>query len=610
MRVPLKPWSAFMMTVVTLMGQTTTRVDYPTQVKNGPLFSDAGPVGSTLASLCQNAGSGTLAITQKWLLVSTQTISCSIQPAGGIIQPALGQHITISGSISGPIVQLFDCTVAGPGCVIITGPNAAMYTGWFGDKYDGATDSTAAWNATLGACSAVGCNIAIPSGANSYSSTGLIFDFSAGTYIRVTGGGLNSRISCATSITCVQWTGGTGEFQDSGMENLQISIPVANSSSVGLFIGGGSVDSNTRLYFKNVKVIGDSSLKLGIGIWPDNTVLPRFQNVIEQYFNTGELQTGFVNSWWSQCGFVSNGTNGADVNSSGESQFHQCDFEGNGATGLLVDTDANNVSVIQSHFESNTTNQIHIAGGELVLSDNNQISGGTVLVDSGGVIISTADSWSSVTLTNNSTGALGNAGVQLTLPVITPSLSTSSTGVTQLTDKLGVFNFCYSAGVQVACANTYTFNSASAYGFDNVTTSRFNRSVNGNPQFLATDTNPAATSACYGFSGTFIGANQPTICWDSANGGLSFFPSPASTTIGTNDYTFFDGAGALIGLGTDPGLFSFVNVSASGASAAVPSGQVGFGSTIVAASNCGSLSGSTGCLKIYEGATPHYVPVY
>ena len=62
-----------------------TKVNYPTDVRNGPLFSDAGPVASSLQQLCASTTSahGTLAITRKWTAMATQNISCAHQFTGG-----------------------------------------------------------------------------------------------------------------------------------------------------------------------------------------------------------------------------------------------------------------------------------------------------------------------------------------------------------------------------------------------------------------------------------------------------------------------------------------------------------------------------------------------
>ena len=102
-----------------------TQVNYPEQVRNGPMYSDAGPVGATLQTLCAkaNAGNGTLAITKNWNALLAQTISCPIQAAGGIIQPAgtgcgVGGGSPCTVTISGPVTvaatqQLFDISTGG-----------------------------------------------------------------------------------------------------------------------------------------------------------------------------------------------------------------------------------------------------------------------------------------------------------------------------------------------------------------------------------------------------------------------------------------------------------------------------------------------------------------
>ena len=122
-----------MLVAVAVFGQTL--VNYPTDIRNGPYASDAGPVGKTLPQLCTGAGALPLALTQHWNAMATQTIPCVIVAAGGIIQPAAGQVVTFASmpSISG-LQKIFDTSLGGPGSILFPqiGPSFASQPEWFG----------------------------------------------------------------------------------------------------------------------------------------------------------------------------------------------------------------------------------------------------------------------------------------------------------------------------------------------------------------------------------------------------------------------------------------------------------------------------------------------
>lgn len=91
-----------------------TRVDYPSQIKNGPIYSDAGyPAGTVLSDICPTTG--TLSVTQKWTAMSTQTVNCPLAFNGGLIQPASGQTVTlpVCPSVASQNVQYVDVSAGG-----------------------------------------------------------------------------------------------------------------------------------------------------------------------------------------------------------------------------------------------------------------------------------------------------------------------------------------------------------------------------------------------------------------------------------------------------------------------------------------------------------------
>src|SRR6185437_11222499 len=96
-----------------------------------PLNSACDASFPSLVVACMAAGTGTLYLTRTWSGLTTQTLACNIQAlANGIIKPASGQTVTLSGSFNGTMTQHID-TSAG-GSVSFTGAAAAFYPQWFG----------------------------------------------------------------------------------------------------------------------------------------------------------------------------------------------------------------------------------------------------------------------------------------------------------------------------------------------------------------------------------------------------------------------------------------------------------------------------------------------
>jgi hypothetical protein len=122
-----------------------TRVDN-TRLPDGPLFSDAGPAGSTLSSLCATAGSGTLSIAKKWNALATQSVGCLLAFNGGVIQPASGQKVTFTVQ-SAPLSAI--CDISQGGTCIIFGPNGQVVPQWWGAVSDSVTDNTAPIQASV-----------------------------------------------------------------------------------------------------------------------------------------------------------------------------------------------------------------------------------------------------------------------------------------------------------------------------------------------------------------------------------------------------------------------------------------------------------------------------
>jgi hypothetical protein len=147
---------------VPFLAFSQSAIDYSTQVKNGPIYSDASPASATLQSLC--VGGTTLSVTRRWTALSSQTLPCNMAFNGGVIQPASGQKITITGTLSGPAVKLLDGSAGGS--FLINAQNSGpLPVEWSGAVGDGSTDDLAViqnfinWNST---CSGVACTATNP----------------------------------------------------------------------------------------------------------------------------------------------------------------------------------------------------------------------------------------------------------------------------------------------------------------------------------------------------------------------------------------------------------------------------------------------------------------
>ena len=131
-------------------------VDYNTLVRNTPgLMSDAqNNQFTSLAAACAAADSAgaTLSVTRQWKALKTQTAGCrSLTMApGGVIQPAAGQTVTISGAFSSPDTETLDTSLGGPGSIVfgsksLVDETVIPHAEWFGasPKASGATNTQA-----------------------------------------------------------------------------------------------------------------------------------------------------------------------------------------------------------------------------------------------------------------------------------------------------------------------------------------------------------------------------------------------------------------------------------------------------------------------------------
>lgn len=201
----------------------------------------------TLTHACTAAGTGTLYLTKTWSGLSTQSLACNVYAlANGIIKPASGQTVTISGSFQGTLTQHFDLS-AGSSAAVSVGTASAMYAQWFGVKNDGATDNTT----TLGWALA--------------SSCGHTLDFPGGTY-----NSGRQQIACGVTVFLEDnaFINGTLSSHSTTREGLlefnsgsSYSSVVGSGSGSGLEWQNGVVDWSD-LILANAAYISISNLRL------------------------------------------------------------------------------------------------------------------------------------------------------------------------------------------------------------------------------------------------------------------------------------------------------------------------------------------------------------
>lgn len=265
-----------------LAAQTPTKVDYPTQIKNGPIFSDAGPVGSTLQTLCAAAGTGTLAITKQWAALATQAIACNLQFAGGRIQPASGQTVTMLQNTQCPADQQCYDPSAGGSVTFVNAPSVLTPKQW-GAKGDGTTVDTVAVQAALTVAKTLHGRLYFPQGQ--YVVTALdggMAGSSPGPGIGYTidgdgPGDLNgSEIICeesgASTGNCLDMSGAAyskiqnisfhGGTSSANAPNVTILLGKITVMSVGQFSGIMSFDNVTVATFGNYGVYDQSAEQL------------------------------------------------------------------------------------------------------------------------------------------------------------------------------------------------------------------------------------------------------------------------------------------------------------------------------------------------------------
>jgi hypothetical protein len=111
-----------------------------------PLGATCDANYATLALACTGAGTGTLYLTRTWSGLTTQSIACNIQAlAHGIIKPASGQTVTLTGSFDGDLTQHFDLSAGGT-VSLASAKIFTLYPQWWGALCGGNDDTVAVQN--------------------------------------------------------------------------------------------------------------------------------------------------------------------------------------------------------------------------------------------------------------------------------------------------------------------------------------------------------------------------------------------------------------------------------------------------------------------------------
>jgi hypothetical protein len=104
---------------------------------------------------------------------------------------------------------------------------------------------------------------------------------------------------------------------------------------------------------------------------------------------------------------------------------------------------------------------------------------------------------------------------------------------------------------------------------------------------------------------TAAGATNPWSIFSVATGGLS-----GPNNAGASQLCFWPGSGNCTVSIAPGGAINGLQLIVGGSTPSAPAGRVALGATTVAATSCGSLASSTGCLQINVGGTNRFLPFY
>jgi polygalacturonase len=194
--------------------------------------------GLTFYQACASAAAQglTLVIDQTWYGIATSaTCAAAVQGGSGNIQPASGQTVTLTGSITAGASQIFD--VSSGGTISFAGNTnvATVFAQWFGVKGDGVTDNGPYFAAATSALNSMGGGkLVIAAAASPY-----MFNTGTPLYSNVT-----VEIQAGAIVKRVNSQGGTCYGgQHFGCYSAFWSIYSSQPSNVHI-VGGGIIDGN------------------------------------------------------------------------------------------------------------------------------------------------------------------------------------------------------------------------------------------------------------------------------------------------------------------------------------------------------------------------------
>jgi hypothetical protein len=247
-----------LLSVISLRLFAQTKVDYGTQIKNGPgLFPDSSPVYATIYAACAAAVTAgqTLAVTKQWAITTSSTCNANLEFFGGRLIPATGVTVTLGASVDcDPTVQCFNTTAANSAVVFTTPP--VISPAWWGS-------GAAAWNSAFAAAvvGGRGGTVQIPCGTYSLAST-VTIPVSRG--FRLVGPG-----ACAN----ITWTGNAAvpmfyarSTQLLGVEHLVLNFAGANTALAAFEVDTVTGQQiSTQSHFTDIIIEGGGNGTSGSG---------------------------------------------------------------------------------------------------------------------------------------------------------------------------------------------------------------------------------------------------------------------------------------------------------------------------------------------------------
>lgn len=256
---------------VTLLGQT--KVDYPTQVKNGPVVVDTAYASLQLGCDAAATQHASLNVTKVWLAVPTTTCNAVVNFIGtsASIQPAASAIFTMDGYTAVDRRQVWDVSLSGFVRLSSGAAGTAIFAGNFGPSggvgFAGACNTAAAANITGGSLVLVNSPVAITSDTScaanlqaisggSFTMTNAAltltgsFDGDLTQHFDLSAGGRATVIlSGATTGRPVEWWGAKADFVLPSTVTTDSCLPIGYA-----LLQGGTVQLAKGYYYSSCAI--------------------------------------------------------------------------------------------------------------------------------------------------------------------------------------------------------------------------------------------------------------------------------------------------------------------------------------------------------------------